>query len=430
MTIRLRASTVLLALTFCATGVVAHAAPALKDSLDTALESAKEKKCLVLLVFSESGNPDSDKFQKEALKEQTLAAWIEKNAVLCVIGRDAAARTAEFFVAEYPTSVFLSADGEILGRLDGKRPASRVLDDAKAIADETSKLAVARRAFEADSKDVEKRYDYAKELASVGDFGKALEHFLWLFDNVLQYRKSYYGVRLSFMLSAIADIGKRYPVALDELKKRRDAAREKLRGPNGTYDQVADFTSINDYLDEKDETLALYDELKKVPDTSARIVKALGRDCVDIFVERKRFIEAAEALGDLEAAGSNRVSRYDLDMRLRNRMGKEREESEPDFVELDKQFFRKDMGELIEIACGSGQLDAAGKIAAKLFDKLKDGNSYAAVINGAVRAGSAEFATKVKDEGLKAFDTTADLDPIREAAKGIPQQEAPKDKTE
>jgi hypothetical protein len=430
MTLKLRAVTVLLVLMLCATGVVAHAAPALKDSLDTAMESAKEKRRLVLLVFSESDNPESDKFQNETLKDPTLAAWIEKNAVLCVLARDATARIAEFFVVEYPTSVFLSAKGEILGRLDGRWSAGMTLEDAKGIKGETSRLAVARKAYEAHSENVEKRYDYARELADVGDFRKALEHYLWLFDNVLKYRKSFYGVRLSFMLSAIAEIGKRYPVAHDELRKRRDAAREKLRAKEGGHDQVADFTSINDYLDEKDETLALYDELKKAPGIVARIVKALGRECVDILVERKRYEEAAEALGDLNAACRERLSRYDMDRGFQERRAKEREEGEPDFVELDKEFFRKDIGELVEIACGSGQVDTAEKIAAKLFEKLKDGKSYAAVINGAVRAGSVDFAAKMKDEGLKVFDKAADLDPIREAAKTIPQPDAPKDKTD
>ena len=70
--------------------------------------------------------------------------------------------------------------------------------------------------------------DDAKSLADKGDYEAALAKHVWFHDNALAIRPSYYGVRLSFALSYWAELGEKYPKALETLRGIRDAKTAKL----------------------------------------------------------------------------------------------------------------------------------------------------------------------------------------------------------
>jgi hypothetical protein len=57
--------------------------------------------------------------------------------------------------------------------------------------------------------------DEARTACHSGDFARALDRYVWFFDNCLANDPAYYGVRLSYVLDEWTDLGKKYPPAAE-----------------------------------------------------------------------------------------------------------------------------------------------------------------------------------------------------------------------
>lgn len=81
---------------------------------------------------------------------------------------------------------------------------------------------------------------------------------MWYHHNALKHRPSFYGVRLSFALSAWAELGAAYPPALAKLQSIRDEAAKQVRAGNGSREAFHDFASINKTLEDDSKTKDLF----------------------------------------------------------------------------------------------------------------------------------------------------------------------------
>lgn len=108
---------------------------------------------------------------------------------------------------------------------------------------------------------VESRYQRAQELARTGDSVAALKEFLWCFDEGMPRVSAYVGVRTSFLLSSIADLGAKYPAALAALRERRDIASQRMLASASDANAAMDFVALNRALKEDQTTLAVFDQL-------------------------------------------------------------------------------------------------------------------------------------------------------------------------
>ena len=109
--------------------------------------------------------------------------------------------------------------------------------------------------------EVAARYQNAQELARSGDSAAALKEFLWCFDKGMPGVSSYAGVRTSFLLSSIAQLGEKYPSALVALRERRDKASQRMLNGENDSAAVMDFAAINRTLKEDQITLTVFDQL-------------------------------------------------------------------------------------------------------------------------------------------------------------------------
>ncbi len=111
----------------------------------------------------------------------------------------------------------------------------------------------------------------ARELAENGQHEEALAKLLWCFDYGAKESIGFTGVRVSFLLSRIVKLGKKYPPAVDALRQRRDVAERRAAKTKGTDRYMSDLmelVALNDSLGEDAANLELYDELKsEVPDS-------------------------------------------------------------------------------------------------------------------------------------------------------------------
>ncbi len=112
----------------------------------------------------------------------------------------------------------------------------------------------------------------ARELVRLGNHEEALKDLLWCFDEGAKENPAFVGVRLSFLPTQIAKLGKTYPPALDALRKRRDTAKARAMEKKGTFNHgtaVMEWTALNHSLGEDAANLALYDRLRAEQPDSA-----------------------------------------------------------------------------------------------------------------------------------------------------------------
>lgn len=79
------------------------------------------------------------------------------------------------------------------------------------------------------SADVQAALADASRFAAEGLYEQALERHVWYHENALKYSPAQFGVRLSFALSAWADLGEAYPEAMEALRIARDNALSTYR---------------------------------------------------------------------------------------------------------------------------------------------------------------------------------------------------------
>ena len=105
-----------------------------------------------------------------------------------------------------------------------------------------------------------KEYDHAKALSQAGKYEEALRAYLFVYDN--SRNTGLDGVRGSFLLGQLVDMGRKYPPAIAALKARRDRAERMLVRGTGGCDELDDLACLNDVLGEANRTIAVYDKLK------------------------------------------------------------------------------------------------------------------------------------------------------------------------
>jgi RNA polymerase sigma factor (sigma-70 family) len=118
------------------------------------------------------------------------------------------------------------------------------------------------------------RFAHAQELAKNGDYAGALAEFLWCYNQGMPQVASYAGVRDSFLLSDMADLGKQYPAALDALRDLRDQAKSRILNDATDVSAVQDFSSLNTALNDDSATMDLFNQLS--PDDPRRAAVGLG----------------------------------------------------------------------------------------------------------------------------------------------------------
>jgi len=97
----------------------------------------------------------------------------------------------------------------------------------------------------------------ARAAYAVNDYVLFLDKYLWFYENALKYEKSYYGVRLSYCLSELADLGKVYPTAREELTRLKETSL-KVFNDNRSYRSFHEYSRICDELGVPEEPVEIF----------------------------------------------------------------------------------------------------------------------------------------------------------------------------
>jgi thiol-disulfide isomerase/thioredoxin len=363
-------------------------------TLDQAISAvAREKKQIVLIDFFTTWCEPCKKLDQTTWKDADVRKWLGENAVCLKIDAEKQEALASTYrINAYPTILLLKPDGTEVDRLVGYRDPARFLSDAKESLTGNDELSRARQALHGENRNNPMlRQRYGDALLQKGRTEDALSEYLWCFDHGLEHSRSYLGVRLSFLLSRIVELGSRHKPALDELRNRRDAARKAIEAGKADLDSAMGFTAINNKLDESDQTLTVFDSIKADKSQPPRIRAYLLDQSLEPLLKAKRYRDVVREM-DVVAKVRDRIALYSKQEPLFSRDARLRESM--------KKYVNSDVAKYYEALIGHGNKEGAAHVAAMLF-QFDLAGAYPELIAAAKRAGDQETVDRLTEDAKK-----------------------------
>ena len=154
---------------------------------EQAAQRASTEEKVVFIDFFTSWCLPCKVMDATTFKNPDVAAWLAEHTVALKVDAEAneenAALAERFRVESYPNYVYVTPDGQILGRITGQRDADEfVADGESAIAGESAVLRAKRALDEGEENDPSLRMGLARAYAELGRNEDALREYLWCFD--------------------------------------------------------------------------------------------------------------------------------------------------------------------------------------------------------------------------------------------------------
>jgi len=204
----------------------------------------------------------------------------------------------------------------------------------------------------ADPPDPEKVLDEARALAAQGKYEDALQKHLWFHENALKYTPSLAGVRLSFALDYWIELGTKYPKAKEALVSIRDKNTKAFSEGNGTVALFHDVRAINDNLNERSKTVALF---KMLHEKFPALAKACYQFAEKDLAERREYQICISHIPDP-------LKKFDRIRETRERTLTFAKDANPPLKDFAETSFAEETCRLIEILVGVNRKTDAEKI--------------------------------------------------------------------
>jgi thiol-disulfide isomerase/thioredoxin len=388
-------------------------------TFDQALAAAKRDNKVVMIDYFTTWCGPCKKLDRTTWTDAEVIAWLREKTIALKIDAEKEVELArKHNIAGYPTMIFLKSDGSEVGRLVGYKSAKRFLSEANDALGGKTGVARAKDDLVGHEKDPMARSQYARELTQAGRYEEALAEYLWCFDEGAKAFPSYSGVRVSFLLSDIVQLGQRYPPAIKALEDRRDAAESRLLGESGGSDEDAsDAVALNRDLGSPQRTLALYDALKKTKPLSARMRHSFSRELLGPLVDARRYQDAVELFDDPRGYVTWQIKIH----RARPKLDQDDESLKAMLAQLEEDQVNElvsECGRVYEALLGIGKPEKAGEVAGDLVQFAPSGATYSTLVDLAVRAGTPDAARSLAEQGLKTLPE-AEQGVVREALTRI-----------
>jgi hypothetical protein len=239
------------------------------------------------------------------------------------------------------------------------------------------------------AQEAEQKLAQARQLAASGENEEALECYLFAFDNG-RFVDGWGGVRLSYIPSEIAQLGQKYPLALEALRQRRDTREKMISEGETDFDVVSEWTAINQYLRESNRELEVLAKLQK----SGKLVESVKERIIDSnfdqLLREKRYDVLGEFLNDFGRSFFHKIFHYE-DMKLFPKRGP-RNWDPATAMEHWKGSMREEGAQVFEVALGANNERAADEIARRLLLHCNDVVAYGNLLHAAFRAGKKKKA--------------------------------------
>lgn len=366
---------------------VAHAGGPFRDlSFDDALKEAKKSDKVLFVDFFTTWCRPCKMLDRTTWKDEKVVKLLNEKTVAIKIDADKQKPLAKKYgVSGYPTLMFFKADGTRIGSLVGYLDGPTFLKSAKDMVAGITPLDRMKEDLEKSPNDPMKRHQFGQMLANEGKYDEALKEFLWCFDNGAG-TPGYNGVRSSFLLAYIRQLGSVHTPAMKALEERRDAAEKKVREGANDFQSVNDVIAINRVLDGKDRVIALYDELQKIGNEDNNSLSILRGALFEDLLQAKRYDELAR--DDL-------VNQYTDSLSSLALITQQYKDDPRDPSARMKRRTLYEGAMYTEAAAGAGKTDAAITIAKKALSVESSTTTHQMLTEAAERAGNAEYSKQL-----------------------------------
>ena len=379
-------------------------APFQDIALDQAFASAKKDGKIVMIDFFTTWCAPCKRLDKITWPDKDVQEWVAKTAVAIKLDAEKEVEIAKrYHVESYPTILFLKNDGSEIDRILKFEQPAEFLEEAKSLIAGKSAVERIKEKMSGNESGPMARQQIAKALASKGQYGEALTEYLWCFDHGAEHNASYTGVRVSFLLSEIAELGKKYPPALKALEDRRDAAEAALFSEKGTPANALELFAINEWLGASDRSIASWERLKKEGKYDSNMRLVAWHFLVAPLVKLQRYADAVEAGGDLEAKARWEIQTAKSMPQMAKIAAKSSDSNDVDLDQIASIGVRStvsQVGAYYEAAVGAHQGKMAEGIAQQLITLSPNYPTFIELIDRATRAGDFDAARAMAERGL------------------------------
>lgn len=375
--------------------------PFVNKTFEEACTQAEKDGKMVLIDFYTTWCAPCKKLDKETWPDADVKRLLADKFVSIKLDAEKDTKTAaKYKVNAYPTILLVKADGKEYDRITGFRSAEDMVGEIKDALAGKDSVERARKKAVGGKNSASARMHVGKAFKDKGQYDKALEEYMWCFDHGLENDRAFYGVRLSFLLSYIMELGKEYPPAVDALKKRRDDAGAfvldfdaKKAGPkpplmqpgrDPLFEKIHDFTSLNKTLNDQESNLKLFDSLRqKKPKPDPQAMAKLFDAVLTELVEARRYQDVAEHVTDPAAEVSKRIEEF---KERGKAMAQVKFPGMEEFMERQMVEFVDELCHFYECMVGAKKLDEANRVATTILDFNNAPRTFEALAKRALRA--------------------------------------------
>ncbi|MDX6695229.1 MAG: hypothetical protein QOF02_2832 [Blastocatellia bacterium] len=264
--------------------------------------------------------------------------------------------------------------------------------------------------------ELDRRFAIARSLAQEEKFEQALKEYLFVFDNSRNVG-GYGGVRLSYVPSEIAAIGRVYRPALLALQTRRDEREKSVLAGKADFDVIHELAALNEYLGEPERTITLFDKLKTMGAAYTSVREDMLILIWEQLAEAKRYDELKDKIDEL----AKRVASQIAESVINNDFPDNSVLSSSQYQDYLRRSIIEDGGRVYETLLGVGKAAKADKLAKWMLTFSSDGEMYAQLINRAINVNRTDIAADLIERATKTLKRGEDLRLVHEAAKRLPK---------
>ena len=356
-----------------------------KISFEKACVLARSSKKPIMIDFYTEWCGPCKRLDQTTWKDEKVKTWLSGRLVSLKVDAEKNAKLAsKYKINAYPTILFVKPDGSEIDRIVGYLEPKEFLSSAKdALAGRDALSRAKDKLVGANKNDPGKRLAYAQALQGKERYREALGEYLWCFDTGMKTDPAYFGVRASFLLSYIADLGSRYPLAIAALKERRDKAELNLDKKPLNLSDAVEFIAINRVLEDAELSLKVYlEKSDKSSDFASQVFNSIS----STLIAYKRYDDYVKFGGKLVAkvetdfAQSRQFGDIYSDRELQGTLKK---------IEIEKA------GYTFEAYCGVKNEAEATKILSLILDFDKSEKTFETLLQNAKRAENPAMAENI-----------------------------------
>ena len=382
-------------------------------SFEEATQKAFSLEKLVFINFYSDSCPRCEEMHQTTFRDPKVLSWFDEHAVPVsidsrlrtdLIERFFSRLTRGSFDPTEPAFVVVSATGGYLNFWLGYANSDELISVGGVVLNRPTTVSYVKTALsDSNSRDPMSRTFLGDAYVTWGRHEDALREYLWCFDEGHIVEPAFVGVRSTYLVANIGNLGKVYPAARTALELRRDSFLDEI------LDQAIDaniyaYFHANRILGDQEKTLQLYEALVRDARDRSEVISWIVKSNVDLFVEHKLY--------DVITSNVDLIQKARFSIEQLQRSDTRVDELGPTFTEIDKEAFRfakmeirNVVAEYYLVLLATSQEKKAQEVASLLLDFDDGATTYHALAEAGLKSGL------LTAENVQQAETAVSMDP-------------------